>query len=333
LANIVYGAPYMPPVPAAPAWSRLAMKWVAKGTEWALTDPKTGLFLMPGVRGLGTVATTRHATESPAVAGSRFEGASYLDREVFWPIHIYSDNRLDQGSTGSIKWMERDRAFWRTMDPEDTGVWTVTHPDGAHRSLRLRFVSDGDKVRDHDPMKRGWDSYGITLIAERPFWEGEPVVRSFNGQAPPPPFFEPTGPQIVNIASGYSMETATIDNPGDVESYPRWFVEGPATMASVGVGSTVVDVPFEVPEGQCLVIESDPDLIGATLYDVAPGASTKPSERVEGVDLINPVDMTAALGEADFAPIPAGTAVPLSLTLVGLGKVEALLPTLFRRPW
>jgi hypothetical protein len=124
-----------------------------------------------------------------------------------------------------------------------------------------------------------------------------------------------------------------MDNPGDVESYPRWYIEGPAVTASVGVGSTVVDVPFEVPAGQCWVIESDPDLIGATLYDVAPGASSKPAERVEGVDLINPVDMTAALGEADFAPIPAGTAVPLSLTLVGLGKVEALLPTLFRRPW
>ena len=326
MANIVYGAPYLPPVPAAPAWSGLAMHWASKGSEWALTDPSTGLFLMPGIRGLGSVASTRHATESPAVAGSRFEGASFLDREVFWPLHIFSD-------AGSVDWMHRDRAFWRTMDPEDTGVWTVTHPDGNHRSLRLRFQSDGDRALELDPLRSGWSSYGITLVAERPFWEGEPVVRSFAGQAPPLPFFDPTGPQIVNIASGYSVANASMDNPGDVESYPRWFVEGPAVTASVGVGSTVVDVPFEVPEGQCLVIESDPDLIGATLYDVAAGAPSKPSERVVGVDLINPVDMTAALGEADFAPIPAGSAVPLSLTLVGLGKVEALLPTLYRRPW
>jgi hypothetical protein len=326
LANIVYGAPYLPPVPAAPAWAGLGMRWASKGTEWALTDPSTGLFLMPGVRGLGSVASTRHSTESPAVAGSRFEGASFLDREVFWPLHIFSD-------AGSVDWMHRDRAFWRTMDPEDTGVWTVTHPDGAHRSLRLRFQSDGDRALDLDPLRSGWASYGITLVAERPFWEGVPEVRSFAGQAPPLPFFEPTGPQVVNIASGYSVANASMDNPGDVESYPRWFIEGPALTASVGVGSMVVDVPFEVPEGQCLVIESDPDLIGATLYDVVSGAPSKPSERVVGVDLINPVDMTAALGEADFAPIPAGTAVPLSLTLVGLGKVEALLPTLFRRPW
>jgi len=246
---------------------------------------------------------------------------------VFWPVHIYSDG-------GSIEWMLRDRAFWSTMDPEDIGVWTVTHPDGNHRSLRLRFVSDGDKVRDHDPMKRGWDSYGITLVAEQPFWEGPPEVRSFAGQAPPLPFFEPTGPQVVNIASAYSVANASMDNPGDVESYPRWFIEGPADTASVGVGSQVVDVPFAVDEGQSLVIESDPDLIGATLYDIAPGSEgKKPSDRVVGVDLVNPVDKTPDLGEADFAAIPAGTAVPLSLTLVGLGKVEAQLPTLYRRPW
>lgn len=325
MANIVYGAPYRPPAPAAPAWSGLKMRWTAKGTEWALTDPSTGLFLKPGIRGLGSVATTRHFTESPAVAGSRFEGASFLDREVFWPVHIYSD-------TGSTDWMVRDRAFWATMDPEDTGVWTVTHPDGNHRTLRLRFLSDGDKVRDQDPMKSGWDSYGITLVAEQPFWVGTPEVRSFAGVETPPPFFGNDGP-VVNIAPGYSVSNATIDNPGDVESYPRWYIEGPATSASVGVGGMVVNVPFEIGEGKTLVIESDPDLIGATLYDVAPGAAAKPSDRVPGVDLINPVDKTPALGEADFAPIPAGAQVPLSLTLLGSGKVEALLPSLYRRPW
>lgn len=326
MANIVYGAPSVAPVDPAPNWSGMPMTWAAKGLEFSLTDRRTGIHLMPGVRGLGSITSDRHVTVSPAVAGSRYEGTSVLEREVFWPLRIWH-------SGGSIEWMERDRAFWSTMDPEDTGVWTVVHPDGKHRTLRLRFVTDGDPARQRNPLRMGWETYGITLVAERPFWEGEPVVRSFAGTAEPLPFFEPTGPQVVNIASSYSVGNASMDNPGDVESYPRWFIEGPAVTASVGVGDMIVDVPFEVPEGQCLVIESDPDQIGATLYDVAPGASTKPSERVVGVDLLNPVDKTADLGEADFAPIPAGTAVPLSLTLIGLGKVEALLPTLYRRPW
>jgi hypothetical protein len=327
LAYLVYGTPYQPPTPSPPAWSRLPMTWTAKGVEWSLSNPESGLFLLPGVRGLGSVKTDRHVTSSPGAAGSRFEGVSVLDREVFWPIHIYHD-------TSSVDWMLRDRAFWSGMDPSDTGVWRVTHPDGAHRSLTLRFTSDGDHTSNGDPVLRGWESYGITLVAERPYWEGQPEVKSFAGTALPDPFFEPDGPQIVNIAPGYSVGNAAMDNPGDVESYPRWYIDGEAITASVGVGGVIVDVPFTVPTGKCLVIESDPEFIGATMWDVtASGAAVKPSARVFGVDLINPVDMTADLGEADFAPIPAGSQVPLSLTLNGSGTVEALLPTLYRRPW
>lgn len=327
MAYFVYGTPYVPPAPLPSPWSRLPMTWTAKGVEWSLSNPESGLFLLPGVRGLGSVKTERHSTSSPGAAGSRFEGVSVLDREVFWPVHIYHDG-------GSLDWMMRDRAFWAGMDPADTGVWRVTHPDGAHRSLTLRFVSDGDHTSNGDPVYRGWESYGILLVAERPYWEGDPEVKSFAGTGTPAPFFEPDGPALVNISSSYSVETAAMDNPGDVESYPRWYIDGEITSASVGVGDEIVNVPFAVPFGKCLVIESDPDLIGATMYDITvEGMSKKPAARVFGVDLINPVDKTAALGEADFSPIPAGSQVPLSLTIIGQGAVEALLPTLYRRPW
>jgi len=188
-------------------------------------------------------------------------------------------------------------------------------------------------VRERNPLRLGWDRYNINLVAEQPFWVGDPVVRSFIGELPPDPFFGTDGP-IVNIASDFSASNARMDNPGDVESYPRWFIDGDTSSASVGVGGVVVDVPFIVDAGTCLVIDSDPDLIGATLYEItASGAEKKPSEREIGVDMINPVDMSAELGENDFAPIPAGAQVPLSLTITGTGTVEVLLPTLYRRPW
>lgn len=326
--GISYAVPELPPGDPAPAWSGMPMTWTAKGVTWPLTDRGTGVFLRPGVRGLGTISTERHASTSPAVAGSRHEGVSVADREVFWPIKIYSPD-------GSTAWMLRDRAFWAGMDPDDTGVWEITHPDGAKRSLRLRFLNDGDHVRAKNPLRNGWDSYNITLLAEQPYWVGAPAVKSFKPPEPPLPFFDPTGPQIVNIASGYSVENATIDNPGDVESFARWFIDGNVTSASVGVGGVVVGVPFTVPFGQCLVIESDPALtLGATLYDITvAGMDLKPSAREIGVHLINPVDKTRDLGENDFAPIPAGKQVPLSLTLTGSGVVECLLPSLYRRPW
>ncbi|TQJ60477.1 hypothetical protein FBY30_2745 [Arthrobacter sp. SLBN-83] len=327
MANIVFGAPHIPPVDPAPAWSGMPMTWTAKGVTWPLTDRSTGIYLRPNVRGLGTITTERHASTSPALPGSRHEGVSVLDREVTWPIRIYCPD-------GSVAWMLRDRAFWEGMDPEDTGIWEVTHPDGAKRSLRLRFRDDSDHLRKKNPLKLGWDEYSINLVAEQPYWVGEPEVQSFKAPPPPQPFFEPNGPALVNIASSYSVENATIDNLGDVESCARWYIDGETTSASVGVNGVVVTVPFTVPYGQCLVIESDPENLGATLYDITVGGmNKKPSERIFGEDLINPVDKTRDLGENDFAPIPAGKQVPLSLTLVGTGVVECLLPSLYRRPW
>lgn len=332
MANIIYGAPSVAPVDSAPSWSGTPMTWSAKGLEFSLTDRAAGIYLRPGVRGLGSTTTERVFTSSPAVAGSKHEGVTTLDREVFWPLRIWHNG-------GSAEWMLRDRAFWSTMDPADTGLWTVTHPTGEHRSLRLRFVSDGDHTTERNPLRLGWDTYGVTLVAEQPFWEGPPVVKSWKNRTYAP-FFDPTGPQLVNIAPGSDISRARIDNPGDVESYPRWYIDGETTSAAVGVGGVVVRVPFAVPAGKCLIIESEPDLIGATLYDISlielslpADQRKKPSERVIGVDLVNPVDMSAELGEADFAPIPAGSSVPLSLELTGAGAVEAMLPTRYRRPW
>ncbi|AXH44398.1 minor tail protein [Arthrobacter phage Kumotta] len=324
--GISYATPYRPPAPAVNPWKGAVMSWTAKGVTWPLTDPASGMFLMPGVRGLGSITTERHSTSSPAVPGSRHEGISVLDREVFWPVHIFHD-----GSTAG--WVERDRAFWDGMDPRDTGVWEILLPDGSKRTLNIRFRDDGGHTFTYDPFKFGWQSYGITFVAERPFWEGQPMVRAWKN-ADYAPFFEPDGPHLFNIGSGAELSRATIDNLGDVESYASWFIDGDTTSASVGVGSQVVDVPFSVPAGKCLVIESDPERIGATMYDVAAGAEAKkPSERIFGVDLVNPVDRSADLGEADFAPVPAGAKVQLSLSVVGTGMVEARLPSLYRRAW
>lgn len=328
MPQVAYGLPFAPPTTPAPVWAPMTMTWTGwDGSEWAISDSRSGVVLMAGTRGLTMPPSQRVTSSSPARPGTKHEGSTTGEREVFWPLKVFHGD-------GSLAWIERDRAFRKTLDPDKPGVWSVTQPSGETRRLTCYFDNEGNQAFDTIPSLIGWARYGIYLAAEQPYWVGDPVVKSFAGTAPPDPFFEPDGPQIVNIAPGYSVSNAVMDNPGDVESYPRWYIEGPATAATVGVGGVVVDVPFTVDEGKTLVIESDPDLIGATLYDIAAsGEDKKPSERVIGVDLINPVDKTPDLGPADFAAIPAGKSVPLSLTLSGLGKVEAYLPTLWRAAW
>lgn len=327
-AQLVYGLPFTPTPTPGPDWQGMLMTWTGwDGSVWTLSDRSAGALLLAGTRGLTLPPTRRIVDTSPAVAGSLHRGSVTEEREVFWPIKIFHGD-------GALAWVARDRAFRRTLDPDRPGVWAVTQPSGETRRLTCYFDNEGNHEFDTLPSLTGWARYAITLYAEQPYWVGEPIVNSFKAPEPPAPFFEPTGPQVVNIASAYSVENATIDNPGDVESYPRWFIDGETVTASVGIGSLLVDVPFTVPADKCLVIESDPVDIGATMYDIAPSAAgKKPSQRIVGVDLINPVDRTADLGEADFGAIPPGQSVPLSLTVNGTGMVECYLPTLWRAAW
>lgn len=325
------------PAPAPPSSVPVAdfpglegIRWEAwDGSTWDLLTPSSGAFLVPGVRGLTTPPATRHTSESPAVAGTRDLGDHVGEREVFWPVYLYSDE-------GSQAWIERDRAFWRGLRRGRFGWWVVTHPDGTERRLRCRFLNDGGHTYAVDPTRRGWALYGITLVAPQPYWEGAPIVRSWdNGD--PVEFFQEDG---LHIAPGSRMGNARIPNPGDVEAWLRYTVHGPSTSASVGVDGDLVEVPFVVDASKWVVIDTHPTRQTAIEIDAAPPRPEgEPPMTAADIEqwitdhLPLGVDRTGELGATDFAPVAADTTADLDLNLVGAGMVTASLIPLYERAW
>ena len=302
------------------------MWWIGDdGVRWDLGENNSGVYLLSGTRGLGMPTGTRFRDQSPASHGSQHRGHVWDEREVFWPIKTWHE---DKGQS----WVDRDRAFFSTLSPDKTGRWYVAQPGGVTRYLELRYdPKTVDEGWDIVPSIWGWASYALYLTADQPFWVGEPSVLSWEAARPDDPFYEPTGPHLFNFGQGFTVGNAAIDNRGEVPSPPRWFIDGEVLAgSSVGVGDKIVAVPFAVPAGKCLIIESDPTRIGATMYDVV-GSVEKPWERIIGVEMINPVNMTRQLGEADFAAVPPGKSVPLSIVLQGTGMVACYLPSLYRR--
>lgn len=326
MASIAYAAPLTAPADPEPSRVGLPMTWAAKGAEFTLSDRRTGLYLRPGVRGLGSTTTERRSSSSPAVAGSRFQGVTTMDREVFWPLRIFHGG-------GSAAWMARDRAFWATMDPEDTGVWTVNLPDGSRRSLRLRFVTDGDHTFDRDPVRAGWATYGITLVAEQPYWTGETVRKSW-AQGDMRDFYVTDAARTANgypagtihyLSSGGALGSATFSNDGDVPAYPVWTVVGPTTAVSFGVGGNDIIVPFEIPAGYAVQLDTDP-VTGQVLWYGAWDPSAK--------KITAPVDRTSELNPASaFVSIPKGQDRPLTIQMTGTGTVIADVTNRYRRAW
>jgi hypothetical protein len=315
---LAFAAPYAAPSPAR-SWIGLQMTWTGwDGSVWDLTSAAEGVVMMAGVRGLTMPPVVHYKTSYATVPGANWRGHTVDPREVFWPIQVFSDN-------GSQAWVERERAFWKTMRPVKTGVWSVTHPSGEQRHLDCRFVDDGQQAFSIDPAIVGWSNYGITMVADKPFWRGTPQGREWAAGGALPFFHEAAPGASFTISPSNAAGTAHMHNPGDVDTYPVWELTGPIDSASVGIPGRTIGVPFAIAAGKILIIETDPTKQVATLYDHTGSGATRV--------LTNPVDKTTNLTAPVFAALPADENATLAVTMAGTGNVRAVITPLYLRAW
>lgn len=305
--NYLFAVPPLPPPTPYQPWMRARMQWIGwDGSVWDITDWHSGVILTQGgIEGLSRPSHTDWTTPlSPALHGQEFTGYVVDPRKVFWPLYLYAD-------AGSDDFQQRDTAFWHTMRPDRPGTWRYTSSAGT-RELRCRFQDDGGQAYERDPHFFGWARYGISLIADDPFWTGDPITKSwdqpeqrnfFGGLEKAPDFY---------IGSGSQLGSAKITNPGDVEAWPEWTITGPAENARLGVDDRYVSAPFNIQEGSTLTINSDP---------------TDQTAWLDGEDV------THLLGDYAFASIPAGKDRPLQLSMEGTGAVSATITPRYDRAW
>lgn len=300
----------MPIVLASPVrnpdlvWAALGlpMTWTGvDGSMWDLADP---LGASPGmgrgVQGLHLPSTTVFKSSTPLVPGTDLVGYSIDERTVYWPL-------IFKGKT-ILAWQQAYSAFFDSFHPVKTGIWTVGDGE-ARRELPLAGVFDGGYAFDIDPFTTGKALIGLELTAPRPLWRGKPITRSFGGESGVP-FIPPEKAPTYYISPAATFGAAAIRNPGNEPAYLRYQVEGPLDLLQLGIGEALIDVPFPIPAGSTLRIDTDPASAFATLDDA---------------------DATRALGFQMFAPVPAGGETPLTIVASGAGKVTVTLTPLYWR--
>nr|WP_274635528.1 hypothetical protein [Microbacterium bovistercoris] len=299
---LVLAAPPVVPV-VVNQWKGLHVTWEGPdGSAWDLNDSSGGVVLLEdGVEGLHFPKITKFSSTSRAIPGKRLRGWRPESRDVFWSVLIWSD--------GSDEWLRRQAAFFATLHPENPGTWRVA-TDGGERSLQLTGVFDDDYRYVHDPRKRGWAQYGIALEAADPLWQGKPNTYGPWKLGDPAPFIGAGGAPPFHIGSSGTTANATASNPGDVDVWPVWKARDECGSLQLGIGSTLIEVPFDLSTGDQLVIDTDPRNPTATL---------------------NGVDSTAALGLQDYAQVPPGADVPLTVSFTGTGTVTCTTTPLFFR--
>lgn len=298
---------FIPPGPPQfESWPGVSMSWIDyQGRTWPLVGNRTGVRLRPGVRGLTRPPVRDFVDTAAGFDGQNHLGFTVMPRPVFWPVVVA------QGDN-SQEWLEYDAMFRDTIAPGRVGKWQVTQPNGTSRYLNMRCVSDSDPDWGYLPGRFGWKVYGIEFIADDPYWYGAPVVVQGADMSGADPFIDEAGSPPFHISGGAALARMSIDNPGDVESWPVWEATGPHTSLSVGVGGHVITFP-DLSPGEYLRLDTSPWVRKAT---------------------IDGVDVTAELLAAEFAPVPAGRSVPLYADTTGpSGMVRCTITPRYWSAW
>lgn len=318
MSLLAFGASSQPPLdPEVPSpWRRSSNMWVGwDGSVWDLGDTSSGVFQTKGgIKGLHFPPSQSYDSDSPGSHGQRHRGSRVLPRAVEWPIHIFSD-------AGSEAWRQLDREFWHSFHRDKPGTWTFTSPSGEARSIALRLMDPGDNVYDRDPAFFGWASYLVELIADWPFWQGAPVVRSW--AAPTQYYFhggQPVGtpsPTLAGppyrISASSTTDNATITNPGDEYSWPVWTADatnGAIDALTVTVDGGTLTAP-PVALGHVLTIDTD--------------------TKVAYLDGDPSNEVTDQFTAWDARPIPPGEDVEISIEMQGAGTIQVSMPTWYNR--
>lgn len=281
-------------------------QWIGfDGTIWDLHSGGQGVALLnDGLVGLHMPRFDRYTSTLRVVPGHRLRGTHARPRSVVWPLFVHGDTQL--------QWLSTEQGFWKTIHPEIPGTWRVGVGTQQVRELKLTGMFDDDHAYPHDPYRDGWAKYVLEMEAAQPYWEGVPITRTFKIGGAEVDFFDVGGSPPFHISAGQTFDTASINNPGDVEAYPKWTLEGPLDTISVGVGAVTVDVTvaLEPGVGEVLVIDTDPRNQSATL---------------------DGVDVSATLGFQNFAAIGSGQNQPLTVVASDSGSITCELVPLYYR--
>lgn len=295
--------PVAPPV-AASQWQGATVMWFgADGSEWDLANGVGGAVLEnTGTEGMHDPIITKYSSKSRVVPGNRPRGWRTEPRDVFWPVMVYTNVNSDE-------WKTRYQEFFASIHPENPGRWRIGH-GGKFRELELTGVYKDSHGFQHDPLIFGWEKFGVTLEAAQPYWAGDPLQLGPWKQPEIGDFFAPGGSPDFFISSSQEIGRAFIENPGDVSAWLTWTAVGPLTDIEIGIGDAVAAIPFDLADGETLVIDTDPRHQTGTL---------------------DGVDVTKQLGLLPYAAIPPGGNVEVHVEAGGLGEISAALRPLYFR--
>lgn len=286
--------------------------WGTDGSYWDLRNGPVQV-LQKGLEGLGKAPIEFFQRATAGGDGEELTGWRAKPRPVFLPL-------LLGVNTNEETWEQLERDWWSANRVGKYARLRATLPSGAWRELSMRYQDDGGQAYEVDPSVDAFSIVGLNYRADKqPWWTSAPVSRSFRSGDVGVNFFggagATAGPPFViaraNLAGG-----VVLNNPGDLDAWPVFRIEGPSSAFDATIDGATVGGNIEVGPGEVLTVNTNPRVQTALLE--------------EGGVVRN---VTPQLTQADFRRVPAGDSRNLQFSIYGEGLLTVELQPIYERAW
>jgi phage-related protein len=221
------------------------ISWIdANGTEYPLT-------VLKGMNGRFMPPMSFNEEEVPFQAGSLLRNVKVKARDVDIPVVLKADNEVE------LRKMVRE--CLRRFNPlYGDGKIRVVAADGSQRELSCRYSSGFEGNESKDSKGDIWQTLVLVFRAFDPFWyDSSTIVQTFNINESPGTFF-PILP--LRLVSSTVFADITIENTGDVETWPEWIITGPGENMVLRNMSTdeVTSLEVSLDVGETITIDTKP---------------------------------------------------------------------------
>jgi len=218
--------------------------------------------LNPDFTGFGIPPTSVRIAES-AGDGGVWRHTKRAIRDVDLPITILGTDRADVET-------KLRRLARLTQDAAGATQIVANYSDGTKLRLFVHYVGGAESQWGSD-AGMVWNKWVMSFQAPTPFWissESDSFTIRSGG----------TGrgllPQLtkLKVSSAQTLGETTIENLGDVATYPTWRIDGPITDLSISLGDLGFSFNDVVDDGETIFIDTETgrvyDGTGANRYGI-----------------------------------------------------------------
>lgn len=205
---------------------------------------------------------TRFVTDtSPLQPGSLVRSTRHESRRLVVPVIITGD------TPSTLR--ENIRNLNYALDPSrGRGRLRVTAPDATQRFV-YAYLEDGMGLEEaiNSTVGRTWQRASLQFFCEDPYWLDETTTSSTIVYNTTTATFFPFFP--LRLSSSTVFGATTINNDGDVETWPRWTITGPGSaiyLKNLTTGKTL-NLDVTLSAGETVTIDTTRGVSSVTKND------------------------------------------------------------------